>query len=60
MKCRNWPYKGVLYIEPVDNHRLFWHFFHGDTAASDSPENREFLEDMCRRHGEKLEWVADR
>lgn len=59
MKCRIWQFKTPC-IEPVDNDRLFWHFFHGDSDTRDTPENREYLEDMCQRHGEILEWVADR
>lgn len=64
MKCRVWTFK-YRTIEPVGekDKRLFDHFFpnnvHGP-GVSDCPENWEFLEDMCRRHGETLERVADR
>ena len=59
MKCRIWRFK-TANIEPVDNVMLFEHFFPGNADTRDCPTNREFLTDMCRRHGEELEWVEDR
>ena len=59
MQCRIWKFITPS-IEPVTNVRLFEHFFPGNSDTSDTPGNRKFLADMCRRHDEKLEWVLDR